>query len=85
MSGCRVFLLSREPLWLCSPLFHPLPVAGFPQGAARGEALERARAYGRTFAGALIDAFIYMLPLVCIFLIRDPWGGLVYLELVSSS
>jgi hypothetical protein len=34
--GSRSFLLSREPLWLCSPLLSPLPVAGNPEGAAWG-------------------------------------------------
>ena len=69
---------------MLTPLSSP-PVAGFPLRAAQGEALERARAFGRTFAGALLTPFIFMLPLVCIILVRDPWGGLVYLELVSSS
>ena len=33
----------------------------------------------------VLGALFFMLPLVFIILIRDSWGGLVYLELVSSS
>ena len=55
MSGCRVFLLSRG---LLTPL-SPLSVAGFPQGAAQGETLERARASGELLACGVVDASLY--------------------------
>ena len=60
----EVYSLSTEP-WFAHPL-SPLSVAGFPQGAARGEALERAHAYGRAFAGGVVDAF-YLCASVCIY------------------
>ena len=70
---------------VCSPPFHPSQLQVSLHGAARGETLERARASGRALACGVVDALFYVLPLLFIIQFRDPWGGLVVLELVVSS